>query len=187
MENKNCLRFAVLSMSVWLLWSAPHLKAGPGYGGHWQKTSVGLRLGWSGAPNGLSIRRNFLPGQAFEVVAGYNGKVGRHADNLPGYKKGNSFLGISYAPCIELSEGSLEVALTGDIGARARYHHYRPLGFNERGWKVTPDFIAGLGMQVEFSEKVQVFADVHVNYFNRNDNVYVPGVESGMGFRIVLN
>lgn len=186
METKNCLKLTALCCAFLTLLGISELEAGPTYGG-WQKTSVGVRLGWSGAPNGLSVRRNFLPGQAFELVAGYNGKVGRHAENLPGYRKGNSFVGASYAPCIEMGNGGLEVAFNADLGARLRYHHYRSFRFDDTGWKITPDFIAGLGMQVEFSEKVQVFADLHVNYFNRNDNVYVPGVESGMGFRVVLN
>ena len=186
METKNRPVFTVICCALTALLGFSQVQAGPTYGG-WQKTAVGVRLGWSGAPNGLTLRRNFLPGQAFEVVAGYNGKVGRHADNLPGYRKGNTFVGASYAPCLEMGDSDFEVAVMADLGARMRYHHYRPFRFDDAGWKITPDFIAGVGMQVEFSEKVQIFADLHLNYFNRNDNVYVPGVESGMGMRFVLN
>ena len=86
-----------------------------------------------------------------------------------------------------MTEGNLGVAITADMGARLRYHNYRPIAAEGAGMKITPDLIAGLGLQLEFSESVEVFADIHVNYYNRYDNIYVPGVESGLGLRISLN
>jgi|GEM_PF-2826719 len=159
--------------------------AGSPYGG-WGRTSLGVRLGWSGGPNGMTLRRDMGNGSAFEFVAGYNAKVGRNAENLPAHKKGNSFVGASYAPYLLMSEGNLGVALTADLGARLRYHHYRPIANPNAGWKITPDAIAGVGMQIEFSESVEIFADIHVNYYNRIDNVYQAGVESGLGLRLTL-
>ena len=166
---------------------AGNLLAGPTYKhGSWKKTSLGIRLGWSGGPNGLSLRKQVLPGQAFEMTLGYNGKAARHAD-IPAIRKGCSFLGASYSPSVSMAEGNLQVDMYADFGARMRYHHYRRLSFGSGAWKVTPDLIAGAGMQVEFSESVQVFGDIHLNYYNRSDNVYVPGVESGVGIRLVVN
>lgn len=157
-----------------------------GYGGP-GGSSLGIRLGWSGAPNGFTLRKDAGSGHAFEFVLGYNGKVGRTNEGLPPLKKGNTFLGASYAPYFLMSEGNLGVALFADFGARLRYHHYRPIGVEGVGMKITPDLLAGLGIQVEFSESVEIFADLHINYYNRYDNIYVPGVESGLGFRIALN
>ncbi len=162
------------------------VKAGPGYGGS-GGSSLGIRLGWSGAPNGLTLRRDAGSGHAFEFVLGYNGKVGRTTESLPPLKKGNSFLGASYSPYFLMTEGNLGVALTADLGARLRYHHYRPIAAEGAGMKITPDLIAGLGMQLEFSESVELFADIHITYYNRYDNIYVPGVESGLGLRIAIN
>ncbi|HHG86646.1 MAG TPA: hypothetical protein ENJ82_17995, partial [Bacteroidetes bacterium] len=96
--------------------------ARPSYSGGWTRTSVGLRLGWNGGPNGLTIRRNFAPGQAFEVIAGYNDKYGGRSE-IPALKAGNTFIGISYAPFLLVSEGNVGVALVGDVGIRANYHH----------------------------------------------------------------
>ncbi len=160
--------------------------AGPGYRGG-GGTSLGIRLGWSGAPNGLTLRQDVGSGHAFEFVLGYNGKVGRNLEGVSPLKKGNTFLGASYAPYILMAEGNLGVAILADFGARLRYHHYRPIAAEGVGMKITPDLIAGLGMQLEFSDNVELFADIHLNYYNRHDNIYVPGVESGLGLRISLN
>lgn len=188
METKTSQRaykgWIVLCVSMVMLLHTDAFAGSP-HGG-WERTSLGVRLGWSGGPNGMTLRKDMGNGNAFEFVAGYNAKVGRNADNLPAHKKGNSFVGASYAPYFLMTEGNLGVAFTADIGARLRYHHYRPIVNSNAGWKITPDAIAGLGMQVEFSETVEIFADVHVNYYNRINNVYVPGVESGLGFRITL-
>ena len=159
--------------------------AHPYGGGGWNTASIGFRAGFSGGPNGLTYRKAFAPGQAFEAVVGYNGKVGRTLD-LPLNRRGNSFAGISYAPFFEMGDRNLSVSLLGDFGARIRYHHYRPFGFGNNGWKMTPDLTAGAGMQVELNGFVQVFADLHLIYFNRYDNLYVPGMESGLGIRLVL-
>ncbi len=154
-------------------------------GGGDSHTSVGLRLGWIGAPNGLTVRRVVGNGVAFEFVAGYNHKYARRTE-LPTLKKGNTFIGASFAPHFLMSEGNLGVALTADIGARLNYHHYRYFNSPEFGPKITPEVIGGFGIQVEFSESVELFADLHVKYFNEPHNNYVPGIESGLGLRFVL-
>ena len=165
-----------------------NLHAGPTkrYGG-FTKTSLGVRLGWNGGPNGLTLRRVFAPGHAFEAVAGYNNKSGRHADEWPAHKKGNTFLGISYAPFLLTEQNNLGLAITGDIGTRLNYHHYRFFSHPEWGSKITADVYAGIGLQVEFSEAVEVFADLHIKYFSDPHNAFVPGMESGLGVRVVLN
>jgi hypothetical protein len=170
-----------------LLGSSLSLSAEPtrhwGGGNH---TSIGVRAGWIGAPNGLTVRRVVGNGAAFEFVAGYNHKYARHSD-LPLLKKGNTFVGASFAPYFLMSEGNLGVALTADLGARLNYHNYRYINNPEYGPKITPEVIGGIGIQVEFSEAVELFADVHVKYFNEPHNSYVPGIESGLGIRFVLN
>ncbi len=181
MENYTVVLLMLLLCSALSL-SAEPTRYSRGGGDH---TSVGLRLGWVGAPNGLTVRRVVTNGVAFEFVAGYNQKYGRHAD-LPMLKKGNSFVGASFAPFFLMSEGNLGVALTADIGARLNYHHYRLISSREFGPKITPEVLGGIGIQIEFSESVELFADLHVKYFNEPHNNYVPGIESGLGFRIVL-
>ena len=160
--------------------------ARPSYSGGWTRTSVGLRLGWNGGPNGLTIRRNFAPGQAFEVIAGYNDKYGGRSE-IPALKAGNTFIGISYAPFLLVSEGNVGVALVGDVGIRANYHHYRYISRPDWGAKITPEITAGGGIQIEFSESVEIFADLHLKYFSDPHNYYVPGMESGLGVRIAIN
>ena len=182
---KACLSVIALSFCM-VTMIHTNMKAGPGYYGS-GGTSLGIRLGWSGAPNGITLRHNAGSGHAFEFVLGYNAKVGRTTESLTPLQKGNSFLGASYAPYFLMVEGNLGVALTADLGARLRYHHYRPIAAEGAGMKITPDLLAGLGIQLEFSESVELFADLHVNYYNRYDNIYVPGVESGLGLRIMLN
>ena len=172
---------------VWLFCrtSTAGATAPKGYGSG-ESTSIGIRLGWSGAPNGLTYRKSFYGNQAFEFVVGYNGKVGRTLD-LPMYQRGNSFIGASYAPYFEMGNGgSVSCSINADIGARLRVHHYRPFGRNPFGSPVTPDLIAGGGMQLNFNDSVELFADLHMTYYNRYDNAYVPGVESGLGLRFVL-
>jgi len=159
--------------------TVPAQAAGPG--GGWTSTAVGIRLGWSGAPNGLTIRQEVGPGQAFEFVAGYNGKVGR-TQNLPFAQRGNSFIGASYAPYLRLAG----ISLNADFGARARLHHYRSWRSDGGGAKITPDLIAGGGIQVELGRSVQLFADLHLVYYNRYDNVYAPATESGLGIRFLI-
>lgn len=169
-----------------LLLSSLSLNANPrnrySVGNH---TSLGFRAGWIGAPNGLTIRRTVGRSSAFEFVAGYNHKYARRTE-LPLLKKGNSFIGVSYSPFFLVAEGNLGVAILADIGARLNYHHYRYFNAPEFGPKITPEFIAGAGIQVEFSESVEVFADVHFKYFNEPHNNYVAGIESGAGIRFIL-
>ena len=153
--------------------------SGPG------SSAIGIRLGFSGAPNGLTFRKIFAFGHAFEVVAGYNGRVGRTLQ-LPFGQRGNSFVGISYAPFVEMGDSRLGVALTGDVGLRARYHHYRRWATQNDGGPITPEPFIGGGLQLEFNDSVQLFADLHAVLFNRYDNRYVPGVESGLGIRFVI-
>ena len=176
----------VIALGLLLLISSTEAQAG-GHRHHgWSKTSIGVRLGWNGGPNGLTVRRNFAPGQAFEFVAGYNSKYGGSAD-LPFLKAGNSFIGVSYAPFFLLSEGNVGVALVGDVGVRGNYHHYRYFNRPDWGVKITPEVIAGGGIQIEFSEKVELFADIHLKYFSDPHNYYVPGMESGAGIRVAIN
>jgi hypothetical protein len=181
------MKKSILVLLVVLLVSSVSLHANPNR--HWgggNHTSIGFRAGWVGAPNGLTLRRTVGNAAAFEFIAGYNHKYARRSE-LPTMKKGNSFLGVSFAPYFLMSEGNLGVALTMDLGARLNYHHYRYFAYPEYGPKITPEVTGGLGMQLEFSETVEVFADVHVKYFNEPHGSYVPGVESGLGLRIVLN
>jgi hypothetical protein len=155
------------------------------YGGGDNHTSVGLRMGWIGAPNGVTVRRTFGNAAAFEFVAGYNGKYARRTE-LPALRKGNSFIGASFAPYFLMCEGNIGVALTADMGARLNYHHYRLAGISGAP-KITPEVTLGAGMQVEFSERVELFADAHLKYFNEPHGYYVLGIESGAGLRIRLN
>lgn len=149
------------------------------------KTSFGVRAGWSGGPNGLTLRRVFAPNQAFEVVAGYNIKEGRGTE-LPFHKQGNTFLGIAYQPFFMTCESDIGVGFFANLGARVRYHNYRPWSL-EGASKITPDLFAGLGMQVELGESVELFGDLNIKYFNKLNNAYVMGLESGLGIRFVLN
>lgn len=147
--------------------------------------SFGVRLGWVGAPNGLTFRRTF-GNQSFEILAGYNPKFGRHAE-IPTMRKGNSFLGISYQPQFVMSDGgSVAVGIYADMGVRLNYHHYRYISNPAAGPKISPDVTAGLGMMLDINESVQLFADMKVKYFNNPGNFYAPGVESGAGLRVTL-
>ncbi|MEM6272994.1 MAG: hypothetical protein AAF998_26510 [Bacteroidota bacterium] len=177
---------AVAAAVILLCLSVQESQAEPYRYGGWKRTSVGVRFGWNGGPNGLTIRRTFAPGQAFEVVAGYNPKYGGGED-LPFLRGGNSFLGISYAPHLLMSNGNVGVALVGNVGVRANYHHYRYFNRPQWGPKITPEVIAGGGLQVEFSEKVELFADLHLKYFSSPYNAYTAGMESGAGIRFTLN
>lgn len=151
-----------------------------------QHTSVGLRLGWVGAPNGLTYRRGFAPGHAIELVAGYNPKYGRRAD-IPAIQKGNSFLSFSYAPNFTMCMGGAAVGIYADLGLRLNYHHYRTWEAAYGHPPITPDLIGGAGMQIEFAQSVEVFADMHLKYFSSPGNYFTPGVESGAGIRVWLN
>lgn len=155
------------------------------YGGWDTKKALGIRLGWNGAPNGLTYRQVFSSGNAFEVVAGYNVKYGRHAD-IPAQRKGNSFIGVSYVPFFLMGDGDCGVAINGNFGARLNYHHYRRISTPEAGLKITPEVYAGFGLQVELNERVELFADLNLKYFSDPHNYYVPGMESGLGLRVVL-
>lgn len=178
---KILLALMFISSSV-ALYAGPHSHRWGG-GNH---TAIGFRAGWIGAPNGLTVRTVVGNGLAFEFVAGYNQKYGRHAD-IPTIKKGNSFLSASIAPFFLMSEGNIGVALTADLGVRMNYHHYRYFQYPEWGPKITPEAIGGVGMQLEFSEAVELFGDIHLKYFNEPHNNYVAGIESGLGLRFVLN
>lgn len=160
--------------------------ADPGRHYAYDRTSLGIRLGWIGAPNGFTMRKVVGNNAAFEFVAGYNGKYARRSE-LPPLHKGNTFIGASFAPYFLVAEGSLGVALTADFGARLNYHHYRTWN-NEFGVpKITPEILGGFGMQFEFNESVELFADMHVKYFSEPAGAYVPGIESGLGLRFALN
>ncbi len=179
--------YAKILLALLLLLVAQQVSADPvrHHGGD-DRTSIGLRIGWVGGPNGLTVRRSLGNGCAFEFVAGYSPKYARRTE-LPAYKKGNSFVGASFAPYFLVAEGDLGVALTADIGARLNYHHYRPIGIDDGVAKITPEVIGGFGMQVEFSEKVEVFGDVHLKYYNEPHGDYVAGIESGFGIRFAIN
>ena len=179
--------YAKILLALLLLLSAQQVSADPGrhYGGY-NRTAIGLRLGWVGGPNGLTVRRTFGNACAFEFVAGYSPKYARRSE-LPDYKKGNSFVGASFAPYFLIAEGDLGVALTADLGARLNYHHYRLMGTDDGIAKITPEVIGGLGMQVEFSESVELFGDIHLKYFNEPHGNYVAGIESGVGIRFAIN
>ncbi len=178
--------YAKILLALLIVLVAQQVSANPRRHYSYERTSIGFRAGWIGAPNGLTVRKVVGNAVAFEFVAGYNHKYGRHSD-IPDIKKGNSFVGASFAPFFLVSEGNLGVAITADIGARLNYHHYRFISIPEWGPKITPEAIAGLGMQVEFSEKVELFADCHVKYFNEPHGNYVAGIESGLGIRFALN
>lgn len=173
----------LLSLFAFLFLVSATVFAGPtkygrsGYG----STSVGIRLGWVGAPNGFSYRKSVAPGHAFEFVAGYNPKYGRHS-SADFFHKGNTFLSLSYAPNLTMSENNLAVGIYGDFGVRMNLHHYR---FSELNTApvITPDLFAGLGIQIEFMEAVEVFGDMHVKYYSTPGNYFTPGVESGLGIR----
>lgn len=175
----------VTALLALMLVSTGILKAEPLRRQCYYRTSLGLRLGWIGGPNGLTVRRVVGQASAFEFVAGYNGKYGRRAD-IPELKKGNSFIGASYAPFLLMSDGNIGVALVADMGFRLNYHHYRYIGAGNPGGKITPEVIGGLGMQIEFSEVVEVFGDIHLKYFNEPQGSYTAGMESGLGIRFAL-
>lgn len=177
---------ATAMIAVLLVSTSIQMKAAPSGHNYGGRTSVGIRMGWIGAPNGLTVRHVVQDGHAFEFVGGYNSKYARHAD-IPEIKKGNSFVGASYAPYLLMSDGNVGFALLADIGMRMNYHHYRYIGRGNGGGKITPEAIGGLGVQVEFSEKVEVFADIHLKYFNEPHGDYVAGMDSGLGIRFALN
>jgi hypothetical protein len=183
--EKNGIRIAIIA--TLLLLTSMHLSADPRrhYGGG-DHTSIGIRMGWVGAPNGFTYRRSFNGGHAFEAIAGYNIKYGRRTDS-PLLRKGNSFLGISYAPHLTIYDGNIAVGIYADMGVRINIHHYRSFNVPSRGFPITPDLVGGLGMQIEFSEQVEVFGDMHFKYFSVPGNYYAPGVESGAGIRFWLN
>lgn len=148
--------------------------------------SLGIRLGWSGGPNGLTYRKVFAYSQAFELVAGYNGKEARTAD-ADWYKKGNTFLGITYAPFLYMGDGGTAFVIHANLGTRLRYHNYRNWGSGLNAPKVTPDVFAGGGVQLEFGDAVELFADLNMKYYNQSRNGYIMGLESGVGVRFALN
>lgn len=149
--------------------------------------SLGIRLGWSGGPNGLTYRNVFAYSQAFELVAGYNGKEARTSEE-PWYKKGNTFLGITYAPFLYLSNGGgTAFVIHANLGTRVRYHNYRSWGSGTGNPVITPDLFAGGGVQLEFGDAVELFADLNMKYYNQSRNGYIMGLESGLGLRFALN
>lgn len=148
------------------------------------KTSLGFRAGWSGAPNGITLRYRFAPHQAVEVVTGYNNKEGRRMD-LSLAEQGNYFLGIAYQPEFIARESDLGVGFFANLGLRARYHAYRSTGTEGRS-VITPDLYTGVGMQLEFGDAMELFADINVKYYNKTNNAYVPGLESGAGIRFMI-
>lgn len=177
--------YAKVSLVLLMMLASLQSFAGPRHR-YYDRTSIGLRAGWIGAPNGITVRKVIGNNAAFEFVGGYSGKYGRRNDG-PQIKKGNTFIGASFAPYFLVAEGNLGVALTLDFGARLNFHNYRTFN-NEYGVsKITPEVIGGAGMQVEFSENVEVFADIHLKYFNEPHGFYVPGIESGCGIRIALH
>lgn len=180
-ENQRLAQYSfIFFLAFGLLFQSAF--AGPGRRkSKYRKQSVGVRLGWSGAPNGLTYRTVVAPGQAFEFTAGYNSKMGRRLD-VGFAKKGNSFIGASYAPFLFGGNGQMGFGVNADFGLRARIHHYRTFSDN----KITPDLLAGIGVQLEISEKVEVFADCHLKYYNHYSNYYRSGIESGAGMRILL-
>lgn len=151
------------------------------------QSSLGLRLGWSGGPNGLSYRRVFAPSQAFEFVAGYNMKEGRTLD-IPTYRKGNTFAEFRYAPFTMKYGNNVGVGFNLDLGARLRYHNYRKFksSYSAEAKKITPEMILGGGMLIEVNDRVQFFGDMHVRYYNRISNAWAWAMESGAGIRFVL-
>lgn len=150
-------------------------------------SSIGVRAGWSGGPTGISFRRAFARGQAFEINAGYNPKEGRYA-GLKFPKVGNSMIDFRYQPFTYAADGNVGFAIYGTIGGRARIHHYRILNESSaNNMVVSPDFLGGAGCQFEFNDHVEVFADLSAKYFNKKSGEWVWGIESGFGLRVKLN
>lgn len=178
-------RIAMISMLILLLQTQVSADPRRHYGG-FDHTSIGVRLGWVGAPNGFTYRRAFDGGHAFEMVVGYNPKYGRRIEG-PLLRKGNSFISFCYAPNFTVYDGNVAVGLYGSFGARINVHHYRSFNSPARGFPITPDLLAGFGMQIEFNENWEIFGDMHVKYFSVPGNYYAPGVESGAGIRFWLN
>lgn len=168
---------AIFAIVVFSLLTHPLLA-----GGYDLPLSVGFRAGWSGAPNGLSLRKVVGEHSAFEFVAGYNIKEGRQT-NLPFHKQGNTMLGVAYQPFVMACENNLGVGFFANLGVRARYHNYR-LAENPNTSKITPDFFTGGGMQVELGEAVELFADLNMKYYQKLNGYFVWGMESGLGLRV---
>lgn len=151
-------------------------------GGYDQPLSVGVRLGWSGGPVGLTLRKVVGNHSAFEFVAGYNIKEGRQT-NLPFYKQGNTLLGVAYQPFAIACENAVGVGFFANFGVRARYHNYRQAE-NPNTVKITPDLFTGGGIQLEFGEAVELFADLNMKYYQKLNGFFVWGMESGLGLRV---
>ena len=150
-------------------------------------TSVGVRVGWSGGPTGITYRRVFAKGNAFEINAGYNAKEGRHS-GLKFPKVGNTMIDMRYQPFTYACDGDVGFAIYGSIGGRARIHNYRFLNEASPNTAViTPDFIGGGGVQFEFNDAVEIFADLNANYINKKSGDWVWGMESGFGIRVKIN
>lgn len=159
--------------------------AGPGkYHRGGPQTSVGFRAGWSGGPNGLTVHTQLDEVNAFEFIAGVNNKEMRRSVYYGPLGKCDSFLGVSYQPSFMAGDEDLMVGFYLDMGLRARIHNYR-LESGSTGLAVTPDAIGGAGFRLDAGH-VQLFADLHVKYYNKANNTYAPGMESGLGFRIKL-
>ena len=150
-------------------------------------SSIGVRAGWSGGPTGISFRRAFAPGQAFELNAGYNPKEGRHS-GLTFPRVGNTMVDFRYQPYTYACDGNVGFLIYGSVGGRARIHNYRLINeSNTRGMVVTPDFLGGAGCQFEFNDTVEIFADLSAKYHNKKSGEWVWGLESGFGLRVKLN
>ncbi|MCB9230741.1 MAG: hypothetical protein H6581_03720 [Bacteroidia bacterium] len=149
-------------------------------------TTLGIRAGWSGGLNGITLRKSVGMGYSgIEFAVGYSPKEGRRS-SLPALQKGNILLSMRYQPMFMMEDYNLGVGFYGSFGLTARIHNSRPLG-SERGSFLTPDLLAGGGMQVEFNDNVEIFADVHLKYYNSFSNVYALSYESGLGIRFRVN
>jgi hypothetical protein len=156
--------------------------AGPGHRRQEHLTAVGFRAGWSGGPNGLTVHKAVNDFSAFEFVAGVNNKAMRRSEFHNGPWQFDTYIGASFQPRLMAGDYDFSVGFYGDFGARARIHNYR-FHYGEPN-KITPDLIGGLGMMIQ-TGSVQLFADIHAKYSESNGG-YAPGVESGLGLRLML-
>lgn len=150
-------------------------------------STLGLRLGWSGGLNGITYRIGINGSDSgFELTFGYSPKEGR-SSGLPVHKRGNLLFSARYQPMFLMTGNNLEVGFFGSLGLSARAHLYRPFGHSSRGLYLTPDLLGGGGFHIQFNDGMQIFADIHLKYYNRFTNQYQMSYESGIGIRFRIN
>lgn len=152
---------------------------------HRNGIAIGCRLGWGGAPNGVSVQ---LPSRKFilESFAGYSIKGYRNVEGT-WTQKGSTMMGLSFQPILfgEYDDPAC-FYLNLALNARINNKKFTPVGEFEDRPAVTPDFRTGIGFQINAANSVNFFLEVNVSYVNSPNNTYDWRQESAAGMRIIL-